>query len=104
LFAFQANQDGNIQINMRERHLLMKNNIAIGSAGNHFLLFSNPVNGDATTSNIGVTVRNNYFSDVRNLGLYAGSGAITGMTYTFENNVWRAWSLERNQVYSSATA
>ncbi len=102
--AFQVNQDGNIQINIREGHLLMENNIAIGSAGNHFLLFSNPVAGDATNNNIGITVRNNYFSDMRNLGLYVGSGAITGMNFKFENNVWRAWTFERNQVYSTATA
>ncbi len=102
--AFQTSQDGNIQINMREGHLLLENNIAIGSAGNHFLLFSNTVSGDATDNNIGVTVRNNYFSDMRNLGMYVGSGAITSMRFVFENNLWRAWSFERNQVYSSAVA
>lgn len=102
--AFQINQDGNIQITLREGQLVMENNIAIGSAGTHFLLFSNPVEGDAMDEKSGVTVRNNYFSDMRNLGLYIGNGAITGMQFTFENNLWRAWQFERNQVYETATA
>jgi hypothetical protein len=97
--AFQIYQDGNLVFNLREGKVLVEKNIVIGSAGTHFSLFSIPVPGEVTANNVGIVVRDNYFSDMRNLALYAGSDAITGMSFVFQNNVWRHQRFEYAQVY-----
>jgi len=102
--AFQDYQDNNFQISIREGELRVHDNIFIGSAGSAVSFFANAVAGDATGGNVGVTIKNNYFSDMRGLGLYVNPTALTGMSYRFEDNVWRAWHYERNQVYTSETA
>lgn len=102
--AFQDYQDNNFQIGIREGELRVHHNIFIGSAGSTVSFFAHAVAGDATASNIGVTFSGNYFSDMRNLGMYVNSTALPGMSYRFEDNVWRAWRYERDQVYTSETA
>ncbi len=101
--AFQIYQDGNLVFNLREGKVLVEKNVVIGSAGTHFSLFSKPVTGDPTVNNVGLIVRDNYFSDMRNLALYAGVDAISGMSFVFQNNVWRKQRFEFTQVYPTAT-
>lgn len=101
--AFQTYQDGNLQVSMREGHLLLEKNLFIGSAGTHFILFTRPIAGDATAGNLGVTARDNYFSDMRNLGLYIDSQSLAGMSFSFQNNVWRNRQFNYTEVYPSAT-
>jgi hypothetical protein len=102
--AFQDYQDNNFQIGIREGELRVHDNIFIGSAGSTVSLFAQAVNGDATAGNVGIAFSRNYFSDMRNLGMYVNNVALPGMNYRFENNVWRAWRFERNQVYAGDTA
>lgn len=102
--AFQDYQDNNFQIGIREGELRVHDNIFIGSAGSAVSFFAHAVAGDATASNVGVTISGNYFSDMRNLGLYLNNTALPGMSYRFEDNVWRGWRYERDQVYTGETA
>jgi len=102
--AFQDYQDNNFQIGIRDGELRVHDNLFIGSAGSTVSFFAHAVAGDATASNVGVTIRGNYFSDMRNLGMYVNSTALPGMSYRFEDNVWRGWRYERNQVYTNETA
>jgi len=41
---------------------------------------------------------------MRNLGMYVNSTALPGMSYRFEDNVWRGWRYERDQVHTGETA
>ena len=102
--AFQDYQDNNFQVGIREGELRVHDNVFIGSAGSTVSFFAQAVSGDATAGNVGVTFSRNYFSDMRNLGMYVNNTALPGMSYRFEGNVWRAWRFERNQVYTSDTA
>lgn len=102
--AFQDYQDNNFQIGIREGELRVHDNVFIGSAGSAVSFFAHAVAGDATAGNVGVTIKNNYFSDMRGLGMYVNPTALPGMSYRFEDNVWRGWRYERNQVYANETA
>lgn len=102
--AFGTYQDNTLQIGVREGHTKVRDNLLIGSANAGLYLYATAVGGDATAGDVGVTVSNNLFSHMRNLGLYVDDVVLAGMTYRFENNVWRQWRFERNEVYPSATA
>lgn len=102
--AFQDYQDNNFQIGIREGELRVHDNIFVGSAGSMVSFFAHEVSGDATAANVGVTFSRNYFSGMRNLGMYVNATALPGMSYRFDANVWRAWRFERNQVYTNETA
>ena len=100
--AFQDYQDNNLQIGLREGELKVRSNLFIGAAGNMVSMFMEPVGGDAIDANRDARFEDNYFSDMRNLGLYLNSVAIPGIGLRFNRNTWRAWRFERDQVYTDA--
>jgi len=100
--AFQAYQDNNFQIGLREGHLEVHNNIFVGSAGSMISFFAADINGDSTTDNVGATFRDNYFTGMRNLGMYVNNVALDNMRYRFENNVFTNYRFDRDEVYDVA--
>lgn len=97
--AFQNYQDNNFQIGLREGHLQVHDNIFIGSAGSMISFFAAQVTGDSSVDNVGATFTNNYFTGMRNLGMYVNNVALDNMTYRFENNVFANYRYDRDQVY-----
>jgi hypothetical protein len=100
--AFQPYQDHNLQIGFRAGELHVHDNLFIGAGGNMISMFMEPVAGDPVEGNRGVRIENNYFSDMRNLGLYLNHAPIPGTRFDFVGNTWRAWRFERDQVYTDA--
>lgn len=101
--SFQDFQDNNFQINIREGHSDVHHNIFIGSAGAMVSMFSAQVSGDSTANNVGVTMRDNAFFFMRNLGLYLNNVVLPDMSFRFENNAFSGWRFERDEVYADAT-
>ncbi|TVZ39700.1 hypothetical protein P886_4107 [Alteromonadaceae bacterium 2753L.S.0a.02] len=99
--AFQAWQDNNFQIGLREGYLEVSNNIFIGSAGSMISFFAQDIAGDAGSENQGATFTNNYFTGIRNLGMYINNVVLPNMTYRFENNVFANYRFDRDQVYEA---
>lgn len=101
--SFQNFQDNNFQIGMREGALDVHHNLFLGSAGSMLSFFRAEVSGDATDANSGLHFHDNYLDGMRNLGMYANNVSLPGMTHRFENNTFRGFRFERDEVYADST-
>lgn len=101
--AFQVWQDNNIQISIREGDLQVYNNVFLGSADSMISLLANQVEGDSSSENVGVTISNNYFYGIRNLGMYMNSESLDGMAYQLEENYFGGYRYDRDEVYTSSS-
>ncbi|WP_185236118.1 right-handed parallel beta-helix repeat-containing protein [Teredinibacter franksiae] len=98
--AFQTYQDNNFQIGIREGFLNVQNNIFIGSADSSISFFAHEVDGDETDNNVGVTFESNYFTGIRNFGMYMNNRTLAGMTYRFSENAFGGYHYMRDEVYN----
>ena len=101
--AFQAYQDGNLQISLRSGALRVENNIFIGAGGTWAGIFGLDVSGDSRESGDGVFLENNYFTHTRNLGVYIKDTALDNSEYRISGNVFRGYEFRRSEVYSDAS-
>jgi len=110
--AFQPNQDNNSQIAVRYGRGFIHHNIFIGAANSLVSFFGQrrTVDDDSHVAGDHLTLHDNYYSSFRFLGAYLGSqpepsmpaGTTDGVTaYRFERNFFRAFSWQRNEVYTS---
>ena len=99
--AFQTYQDNNFQIGIREGFLHVYNNIFIGSADSAISFFAHLIDGDSTTDNVGVTFEHNYFTGIRNFGMYLNNRVLPGMTYRFSQNAFGGHRYMRDEVYDT---
>jgi hypothetical protein len=101
--AFQAYQDGNLQISIRSGLLELDHNIFIGAGGSWAGIFGADVDGDTRESGDGVNLHHNYFSGTRSLGMYINNTALSPMTYRIANNIFRNYEFRRDEVHTDAT-
>ncbi|MGH1539033.1 MAG: right-handed parallel beta-helix repeat-containing protein [Arenicella sp.] len=102
--AFQPYQDNNFQIGLRQGHLHVHHNIFIGSAGSMISFFAQYNANDDTSSNVGATIEDNYFSTMRGLGMYMNDTALANMSYSFKRNTFGNWNFERDEVYNETAS
>ena len=99
--SFQDFQDGNLQLAIREGTLEVDHNVFLGAAGSMLGLFGAEVAGDGPGDL--VHVHDNYFAHTRNLWGYINNTALSGARYRYENNRFRGFHFDRDEVYDSAT-
>ncbi len=101
--AFQAYQDGNLQISIRSGLTRVHHNVFLGAAGSMVGVFGNDVAGDPHTEGDGVELSDNYFAHFRNLGIYTNARDVDPLTITVEDSFVRGYVLDRDEVYPDAT-
>lgn len=101
--AFQAYQDGNLQVSIRAGLLEIDHNIFIGAGGSWAGIFGAEVDGDTREAGDGVNLHHNYFSATRNLGMYVNNTALSPMEYRIADNVFRNYEFRRDEVHTDAS-
>jgi hypothetical protein len=101
--AFQAYQDGNLQISYRSGQLRVENNVFIGAGGTWAGIFGLDIAGDTREQGDGVFVEENYFTHTRNLGIYVNDTALDNSEYAIAGNIFRGYEFRRDEVYTDAS-
>lgn len=102
--AFQAFQDGNLQMGLRNGRLLIYDNVFIGGAGKWAEFFGTLRDGDVRQEGDGIYLENNYFSHVRNLGAYIHNGDISPGKHRIAGNVFRQATFSYDELDPDAAA
>lgn len=101
--AFQAWQDGNLQLGNRTGDVEIVRNIFIGAAGNLAFLSGSEVSGDDYPATSTVRFAHNYFASTRNLFFYIRGDQFPGLHYVLEENYFTHWQFQRNEIDPGAT-
>ncbi len=101
--AFQAFQDGNLQISIRSGVIRVHHNVFLGAAGSMVGMFGNDVAGDSHADGDGVVFSDNYLAHFRNLGIYGHFRDVSPLTYTIRDSFIRGYAFDRDEVYTDAT-
>lgn len=99
--SFQAFQDGNLQLAIRAGSLEVDHNIFLGAAGSMLGLFGAEVADDGPGDL--VHIHDNYFAHTRNLWGYINNTVLPSARYRYENNLFRGFHFDRDEVYGDAT-
>ncbi|MBA2665027.1 MAG: hypothetical protein H0U74_22260 [Bradymonadaceae bacterium] len=97
--AFQNYQDGNLQMSIRSGRLEVFNNVFIGGAGKWAEFFGALVASEERKPGDGIFLENNYFSQVRNFGIYIHATDMSPLVYHIGNNRFRGYDFTYNELH-----
>jgi hypothetical protein len=100
--AFQAFQDSSSQVSVRYGNSTIHHNVFIGSANSMISFFGQDELGDVHLAAEGMTIRDNFYSSFRFLGVWMGGTANGISTYRLKRNVFRQFDFQRDEVYAGA--
>ncbi|MEM9556835.1 MAG: hypothetical protein AAGC60_21425 [Acidobacteriota bacterium] len=100
---FQNFQDNNTQYATRGGDTSVHHNLVVGGASHFLILFGQDRAGDPHDPSHVAAFEDNYFSHVRNVGVYVHSSADATTTYRFARNAFRAIDFQYDELDPGAT-
>ncbi|MFT5042234.1 MAG: hypothetical protein ACI8TX_003216, partial [Hyphomicrobiaceae bacterium] len=99
--SFQAFQDSTSQMSVRYGESSIHDNVFIGAA-NTLIGFFGLESGDVHAPGDGMTIHDNFYSSFRSLGAFMGGDADGLSSYLIEQNVFRQFDFQRDEIYAGS--